>query len=322
MALSLTELQAVTDDFWIKSPVDIYFQDNVLLYKLMGKADLNDYFAKGSEIVDGGMYIRTIVEYDKGNVGSYGNQTDIPLTKKEIFNAPRFRWAAYYASNTIDFDDQVQNSGSAAMVDLAFGRLRNIQKTIRDKMGTDIYASAADGDSFLGLGDLFNDTTSTAYATIAEDDMSTWKANLDSTSEAISFAVLQEMRRTPAIGQNKSDKPNLYITTDALKDGFERTLQTQARYADVDLVNAGFDNVLFGGAPVVADDKQTSGYCDGLNLNYLKIKTHKKYNFTKPVWEHKVGQPDALTANVRWAGQLVCSHRKAHVRHTGLTEPS
>jgi hypothetical protein len=188
-------------------------------------------------------------------------------------------------------------------------------------MGTDVYASAADTVSFLGLGNLFNTTSSTAYGNIAEDDMSDWTANVDDTAEAISFKVMQGIRRTAKIGQSKDAKPNIYITTDVLKDGFERTLQVQARYSDTNLVNAGFDNVLFGGVPVVADDKQTATYMDALNLRFLKAKTHTKWPFTKPKWEYSKDQPDTLTANTRWIGQLVCSNRKAHARHTGLTEP-
>jgi len=319
--MDLTQLQAITEDFVINNPVDIYFDDNVLLYMLMAGGKFKDNLVTPGELVDGGTMIRAFLEYGKSHGGSYGNTTKIPQSKKDILNAARFRWAGYYASNTIDLDDQVQNSGKQAMVNLAYAKLQNIQKTIRDSMGTDIYASAADAKCFLGLGNLFDTTTDTAYGSIAEDDMANWKANATGAIGTISFKVMQALRRGAKVGQNKDAKPNLYITTDVLKDGFERTLQVQARYADVDLVNAGFDNVLFGGQPVVADDKQSSGYIDALNLNYLSVKTHSKYQFTPPKWEYSKDQPDTLTANTRWIGQLICTNRKAHNRNTGVTEP-
>ena len=322
MTLDLTQLQAITDDYVEKTPVDIYFDDCVLLYMLMSGGKFADNLVQPGDLVDGGEKIRTMLEYAKSNTGVYGNTTKIPQSKVDIYNAARFRWAGYYSANTIDLTEQVQNNGKAALVDLAFGKLRNIQKTIRDTMGTDVYSAASSTDALLGLGDLFETTSSTAYGSIAEDDMSDWKANVISTSEAISFAVMQKIKRTAKIGQNKEAKPNLYITTDLLKDGFERTLQVQARYADVKMVDAGFDNVLFSGVPIVADDKQAAGYMDALNLRHLSLKTHSKYTFTKPKWEYSKDQPDTLTANVRWIGQMVCNNRKAHCRHTGLTEPS
>lgn len=317
------QLEVITDDYIMNNqPEDIYFDDNVLLYMLMNGKKFQDSMVTAGELVDGGKKIKTFLEYAKSHSGGYGNTTKIPQSKKDILNAALFRWAGYYGANTIDLDDQVENSGNAALVKLVHAKLGNIEKSIRDDMGTDVYAVAADSKLLLGLGDLFSTSTSTAYGNIAEDDMADWKANVINNSLVISFKVMQSIRRAAKIGQSKSKKPNIYITTDVLKDGFERTLQTQARYSDTNLVNAGFDNVLFGGVPLVADDKQSAGIVDGLNLNMLNMKTHSKYPFTKPKWEYSKDQPDTLTANVRWIGQLVCTNRKAHCRHTNLTEPS
>lgn len=322
MAFELTELQAVTDDYVDKTPVDVYFKDNVLLYKLLGNGNLENNLVQANELVDGGQMIRVYLEYGEGNSGSYGAKTKIEQSKRDIMQAARFRWGGYFASNTIDLDDKVQNSGDAAMISIVQAKMKNIHKTIRKKMGGDIYNASADSISFLGLGDLFNTTTSTKYGTIAEDDMGDWKANVITASEAISYAVMQKIRRTASVGQNNNDKPDIYVTTDALLDGYERGLQTQQRFSDVKLVDAGFENVLFKRAPVCADDRQTSGRLDALNLRYLALKAHSDYNFTKPKWEYSKDEPDTFTANVRFIGQLVCKNRKAHCRHTGLTEPS
>lgn len=321
MALD-AELNVITEDYVEKRPVDVYFQDNILLYTLLGNGGLKTSIVGPGDTADGGKKIKVILEYAMSHAGGYGSTTNIPQTKKDILNAALFRWAGYYASNTIDLDDQVQNSGDAALVNLAWAKLRNIEKSIRDQMGTDIYAAAGDTIVFNGLGDLFNTTTSEAYGNIMQDDMSDWAANVDNTAEAISFKVMQQIKRSAKVGQNKQDKPNLYITTDVLKDGYERTLQAQQRFYDESLVKAGFDNIMFSSAPVVADDKQGSGVCDGLNTNYLTIKTHTKYSFTTPKWEYNKEQPDTLTANTRYIGNLVCKNRKAHARHTSLTEPS
>lgn len=287
----------------------------------MGRGGMEMNIVKAGDLVDGGEKIRVILEYAEANSGSYGNTTKIPQNKTDILNAARFGWAGYYAANTIDLDEQVQNSGAEAYVKLILLKLRNIEKTIRNKMGSEIYSEGT-APSFMGLGNLFLATTATAYGNIAEDDMARWQHNIITTSEAISFKVMQKTWRTPAIGVARSKKPNLGITTELLKDGYERTLQTQQRFQDTDLVKAGFDNIMHKLAAIVADDNQTAGYLDALNLNFLKIKTHGDYNFTRPVWEYDKEQPDAKTANTRWIGQLVCSNRKAHCRHTNLSEPN
>ncbi|MCK5581916.1 MAG: phage major capsid protein [Candidatus Omnitrophica bacterium] len=323
MALSLTQIQAVTNDYFLnKMATDNIFDDSVLLWILMSGSKFQDTMVQPGETVDGGEKIRVPLEYAKSHSGAYGNTTLIPQSKKDIINAARFRWAGVYGSNAIDLNEQVQNTGSQAIVNLVQAKLNSINKSARDDLGTDVYSAAATADNVLGLGDLFNTTTSTAYGEIAEDDMATWKANVDTDGGAITYKIMQEIRRTAQVGQNKNKKPDLYITTDLLKDGYERTLQANVRYKDEKMANAGFDNVLFGGVPVVADDKQTAGYMDGLNTRFLNMKTHKDYPFTKPIWEYDKEQPDTMVANTRWIGQLVTDYRAAHARFTGLTEPA
>jgi len=333
MALTLSQIQAATHDYYDRRLVDIFFTENVLMWKLMGRGGMEMNIVKGADTVDGGEKIRVFLEYAEANSGAYGNTTKIPQNKVAIVNAARFRWAGYYASNTIDLDEQVQNTGSEAMIKLVITKLRNIEKSIRNQMGSKIYlysAEAVTNKHFMGLGSLFNfsdattfaDDNTVEYGSIAENDMSRWQANVIETSEAISFKVMQKIWRTPAIGVAADKKPNLGITTELLKDGYERTLQTQQIFQDQDLVKAGFDNIMHKRAPIVADDNQETGFLDALNLNFLKIKTHSEYNFTEPKWEYDKEQPDAKTANTRWIGQLVCSNRKAHCRHTNLDEPN
>lgn len=324
MALDLTQLNAVTLDYFKKQTTDIYFTENILLYRLMGNGQMELNMVKANEIVDGGKKIRVFLEYGRSNVGTYGNKSSIPTSKVDIVNAARFGWSGYVGANTIDLDEQVQNSGAEAMVDLAYTKLQNIQKSIRDYMGAGIYtarSSSPDSYGFDGLADLFNTTTSTAYGSVQEADMAQWKANVDTTSEAITYKVMQKLFRAGSIGQSKGAKPNLIITTQLLKDGYTRTLQTQQRFQDSKLAEAGFQNILHDGVPMVYDDNQATGVVDCLNTNYLKIKAHKDYNFTVPKWEADYREPDVLTANVRWMGALVCSNRKAHSRGSGKTEP-
>lgn len=324
MALTLSELQAITDHYVESTDNDIYFKSNVMLWKLMGSKE------RGIKTVPGGKKIQVVLEYAASNTGAYGANSELPTTKKEIFNAAFFPWAAYYGQITVDLDDQRQNNGDLAIVNLVNGKTKNAQKSIRNTMGTQIYnqRSANTGPQgetdvgFNGLGDLFNSTSSTAYGEIAEDDMDVWAANIMTGAKTMGFSFLQELRREASIDDNAEGKPNLYITTEVLKDSFENSLHTQARYSDVKLVNAGFDNIMFGGAPVVTDNKQTSGYVDALNLEYLDVLTHTDYNFTKPVWSTPINQPDIKVAFIRWSGNLVCRNRRAHARASNVSAAS
>jgi len=326
MALELTQLNAATEDLWNNTdPIDIKFTDNVLLWMLLkqsSKENFDDYFVKASETVDGGKKIRVPLEYDEANSGDYGQNTVITQAKKDIINAARFGWGGVFASNGLGLDDQVQNSGDRAMVALADQYIQNVLKTAWKKLASQVMTNSDTYGVDALIDDLFNTTTSTAYGSIAEDDMALWAANVYDTADVIDFECLQLLWRTPAIGQHRGKRPNLGITTEALKDAYERSLQTQQRFSDQKMVEAGFDNILHKGAPICADDNMSASRFMALNTNFLKLKAHKKYNFTKPKWvaKEESGQPDKININTRWVGQLVCSHRKAHIYANNLSE--
>ena len=325
MTLELDQLNAATLDYWKNKSVDIFFRENIILYRLLGNGSMELNLVDGNDLVDGGLKIRQFLEYGRSNVSSYGNKSTIDTSIKEIINAARFAWSGYVGSNTIDLDEQTANAGAAQMIALVMSKMKNVEKSIRDKMGSDIYlkrTADTDGYAFDGLADLFNASTTTAYGSIQEGDMSQWAANLDTDSEVISYKVMQKLFRAGSIGQSKSAKPNLVVTTQVLKDGYTRTLQAQQRFQDSVTAEAGFQNILHDGVPMVYDDNQASGIVDCLNLEYLGIKTHNKYNFTRPVWAADHKEPDTMTCNVRWRGALCCSNRKAHSRGSGKTEPA
>ena len=153
--------------------------------------------------------------------------------------------------------------------------------------------------------------------------MAAWKANVDATAETLNYKVMQKLFRLATIGQSRDAKPDLVVTTQLLKDGYTRTLQAQQRFQDSKMAQAGFDNILHEGTPIVYDDNQATGVVDCLNTRYLKIKAHKDFNFTVPKWEAMdKKKPDILTAYTRFMGAMVCTNRKAHARGTGKTEPA
>jgi len=322
----INQLNATTEYYWLNTePEDILNKASALLWKLMGKAiKVRNWEVQPHEIVDGGLMIKVPIEYQNSNSGAYGATTVINQSKVDIVDAARFRWAGLYGSNTLNLNDLTQNTGDNAIIALTNQYMKSIKKSARVKMAEHVIAAAATSDHILGLGNLFNTTTSTEYGSIDEDEMSDWKANVITTSEPISYEVMQKIFREPDMGGFAGMLPDFCCTTQLLVDGYKRSLHPQQRYTDKDMVEAGWNNIMHEGAPIVADAYYSAGILDAVNLNYLSLRSHSKYNFTTPVWMTKaiLGQPDVITADTRWRGQLVCSNRKMHVRHTNLTEPA
>lgn len=311
MGFTIDELNALTNTYVMGQPTDILFTSNALLVKLMDS----------KRTVPGGKKIDTPLEHGEANTGVYGNSTVLPTTKTETHNKAEFDWGGYFAAQTVDLDDRVQNNGDAAIVNLVASKFANMQRSLKKKMGTGIYLNdLVEGKlGFSGLAALFDTTTSVAYGGIKEADVPLWKANKSATATDATFKGFQSIRLPAIVDTTTEGQPDLYLTTVTLRDAFTSSLQAQVRYQDSQLVAKGFQNILFDGAPVVADLNQTAGYVDALNTRYLEFVSHSEFDFTTPKWEADRRQPDIWTANIRWIGQLCCKHRKAHSRFTAVS---
>ena len=316
MPFTLDELNALTNTYVLGQPTDILFTSNVLLMKLMAT----------KRTVPGGKKIDVTLEHGEANSGRYGNTTILPVTKTETHNKAEFEWGGYYAAQTVDLDDRVMNNGDAALVKLVSSKFGNMQKTMKKKMGAGIYLNDVDSETgirgFTGLDLLFNSNTSTAYGGITEAAVPVWKANNSSSATAANFAGFQAIRLPAIVDTTTEGQPDLYLTTVTLRDAFTNSLQAQVRYQDAALAAKGFSNILFDGAPVVADLNQTADRVDALNTRFLEFVSHSDFDFTTPKWEADRRQPDIWTANIRWIGQLCCMHRKAHSRFTAVSAPT
>lgn len=322
----INQLNATTEYYWLNTePQDILNTASALLWKLMGNAIKKDNWeVKPHEIVDGGLMIKVPLEYANSNSGSYGATTVINQSKVDILDAARFRWAGIYGSNTLNLDDLTQNSGDNAIIALTKQYMQSIKKAARVKMAADVISAAANSHSINGLGDLFNADSAVEYGSIDENEMANWKPNNITAVKEISFELMQEVFRAPDLGTFAGMLPDFVCTTQLLLDGYERSLHPQQRYMDNKAVEAGWQNMTHKGALMVADKGVASGDLYALNLNFLTLRSHSKYQFTVPVWNSKtiLGQPDTLTADSRWRGNMFCSNRRMHVYCNNLTEPA
>ena len=335
----INQINAATEVHWLQvKPQDILNTASALLWKLLGQAIAKDNWeVKAHETVDGGTMMKVPLKYQNSNYGGYGATTVINQSKKDLLDAARFSWGGAYGSNTLNLDDFTQNSGSEAVVHLANTYLEDIKTSLKIGMALHVIqkasvSAAADDDpgaqakDFInGLGDLFNTSTSTAYGSITEAEMASWKANVNTTEAAITFTKMQEVLRVPNRGNIPAMLANFIVSTPTLVDAYESSLQPQQVYIkDKAMLEAGWAHVTHKGIPMVADVNYPAKQLDALNLNVLSLRAHKDFNFTVPKWIDKevLGQPDLMTASSRFRGNLTCSDRNLQTRYTNLIPPA
>jgi hypothetical protein len=325
MSLTFTELEAITDDYFLadnKKAIDIYFTESFLLDRWMNK------HTGMWERPDGGKKIRIPLAYDIAEGGAYERADTLSSDDKEILNAAYFGWKHYYGNATIFRTDELQNAGEYAEVQLVESRISAAQKKVTKDLSTDIYGSASDtAKQLTGFLTMFNATTSTKYGDIAEADLvaqdgtKPWKANLTITSEGISLAVLRTLASTAKIGNGKEDKPNIGVTTETLFNIIKGILQAQQQFIkDDSTVKAGFTNLVFEEMILNADDYCPSGYSMLFNEAHTGFAVHKSGFFVRAPWADMIVAGKAAKAmKIFWDGNLINRHRKANAAHSNLS---
>lgn len=326
MALTLTEIQSLTDDVWMPGAKNNWKMGNIMLYKMLDKA----------QPAPKGEKISQVLEYAKAHGGAMGASTIFTTTKKAIFNKARFDWAKFWAGTTYDIDDEVQASGGGSEVDLIMGKLDNMQSSLKDYMGDSLWTAHAtalttygsETTPFYGIPDLMNATGS--LGGIAYTDLGTftrlgssayiWAPYVETGARVMSFDTLQELSRNCRVGDdNGKEVIDLIVTTSELKDAFESSIQPQQRHQDSELAKVGFDTINFrSNTPVVVDDKCTASAVYGFNMNLLYMRPHEEFNFTEPKWKEPTNQY-LKTTQILWVGAFTTGARRAHGLMSNVT---
>ncbi len=116
-----------------------------------------------------------------------------------------------------------------------------------------------------------------------------------------------------------NDTPSLIVTTQIVFDAYEEALTAQKRFgaSDKSLADAGFQNLLYRGIPVVVDQaldlfapgsaNDGNRQCFFINEKYMGYKHHTKRNFAWDGYEKPVDK-DIRVGKLLWMGALCFSN--------------
>jgi len=123
-----------------------------------------------------------------------------------------------------------------------------------------------------GLENIVNDSALTANTLGGIDPSvagnSFWKSSATTAAGALTLAKLATRYNAVSVG---NDQPTIIITTVTLYEAYEALLTSNIRYTDTDMADAGFQNLMYKGAPMTFDGQNTSGVVYFLNTKYLQL---------------------------------------------------
>lgn len=289
--------------------------------QVFGARPLTFFLMQAGQIrmVDGGAKIvEPLIVANNSTVETYAQGDTLNPADTSEFSAAEYDWKMIVASITIHGLEEAKNAGTSRILDLLEGKIMVARESITEKFNQDFHSgttTAPTGGNWNNLGYLLGQNGAVAVGGIAPNTNTYWQSNIDSAAEAITTAAMTTSYNNASVG---NDQPNMVLTTQTLYEAYEALLQPQLRYQSAEVADAGFQNLMFKGAPVLYDADCASGHMWMLNTKYLKLIGHSQKWFTPSPFIRTTTE-DSRTAQIFCYGNLIVNNRKRQAVLTGKT---
>lgn len=305
MGLTYDQISAITIRKYIPKMVDNIFDSNPLLMRMKKKS---------YQKLDGGTSIMCPLNYAVPTAtGWYAAADTLLTTDNDAFTSAEYSWKQLYTNISILRSDELKNSGDSAILNFLKSKVKVAEKNMLDQLGTGIYSNATDAKSIIGLQYMMS--TSNTIGGISQSTYSWWNPSLDTTTTVLSLPVIQTRTNAVTVG---SDKPTVHATTRTLYNSYMALLQPQQRFADPETANAGFQNLLYQGAPVIGDSHCPASKWFILNEDYLHLFAHKDEDMRATDFESPINQNLKLM-KIFWFGAFGTSNMRLQGALTAVT---
>ena len=265
-------------------------------------------------ISGGAKIVVPIIYGTNSTAGSYAGDDTIAITAQTGITAAEYSWKQYAASVTITGIEEAKNNGEAEIIDLLEGKVMQAEETIIQNMNTMFWGTGAGngGKDMLGLSILAGDNTATVGGIDSSDSDNDWwrstirNGPLDSGAGVLTIDAMAKVYNSVSVG---NDQPTIIISDQDEYEAYEALLQPQLRYTDARVADAGFQNLLFKGAPVTYDsDTNLDTKMYFLNTKYIRLVAHTETWFQTTPFVRPTNQ-DARYAQILCYGELTTSNR-------------
>lgn len=316
------ELLSTTFKKYSQTFTDNIFDDVVLYSQLMAKGKI--------KTEDGGASLVEPLMYgDNSTFGTYSGYDTLDTTPQGGISAAEFPWRQAAVNISISGIEEAKNKGTSQIINLLEAKTYQAEESARAGMNVMGYADGTGngGKDFLGLGALVGDHTS-AVTTVGGIDCTAagneyWRSVVRAADEdgagpddtVRSTAQWTNVFNTASKG---NDTPDLVITTQALFEHYEASLEPQLRFTSNEKADAKFQNIMFKNRPVFFDHDCPTGLTYFLNTKYLKVRGHKDVWWT-PTGFRTLPDKDARWSNILAYGNMTVSNRARQGVITGQT---
>ena len=347
-AINYDQLSHITKKYYIPQLIDNIFKSNVVTYRLLAKSQP---VSGGFKIVQPVEVAKTVASTGGALHGFYKGDSTMSYGGADIIKSAEYDWKQAYGTVQMSGREENINSGPEAVLDLLQAKMNNLARTMKDTFAGTIYSdndpettgtATVSANAPYGLqhicksdrilGNINSSTTGLEFwdggmDADASDFGGTALTNLGfdgtgglSTADGVSNIqkIFRKAYKDLTVG---NDSPTMIICNQVVFDAYEATLQAQKRFgaSSQTLADAGFQNLLYRGIPVVVDQalEQFAGASATgtpgneqlffINEKYMGYKHHAKRNFVFDGFEKPI-DADIRVGKMLWMGALCVSN--------------
>lgn len=305
MALSVDQLNAITEKFYIKKLYDNIFDSNPLLKKIQEGGSYKS--------VSGGTEIYVPLNYAQTSAsGWYSGADTLSTADNDNITAAAYDWCSLFAGVSITEEDELKNGGDAEQLNLLKSKMQIAEKTLKDALGTGLYSDGSTAKSIVGLRDIV--ATDQTVGGISQTDNSWWRGQVDSTTTTTTIAAMNAVFQNCSVD---SEKPDFLVGTRSVYGYYYSLLQPQQRFMDEKTASGGFQNLMFNSAPLVHDSHVPSSHLFMINLAHLHLFYHPKRNMAFEPFQKPINQ-QVKVSRILWMGALGSSNNRLHGKMSAL----
>jgi hypothetical protein len=258
--------------------------------------------------ISGGAKIVVPIIYGKNTTAASYSGSDVLTTAfQDGISAAEYDWKQYAATVQITGIEEAKNNGEAQIIDLLEGKIMQTEQTIIDNMNVMLWGdgNGNGGKDFMGIQGIVAGGTLGGINSAAAGNAWWAPTMTNHGAAALTLTAMSSLYNTISVG---NDQPTIIFGDQARYEKYESLLQPQLRYTSAEVADAGFQNLLFKGAPVTFDDNCEANAFYFLNTKYLRLVAHTETWFQPTPFVRPTNQ-DARFAQILCYGQLTCSNR-------------
>jgi hypothetical protein len=310
MAIPISAINAITNLKFIPKLADNIATSNALVMRLKKSGRF--------QTLDGGQDIRQPVTYAFNQYFQwYSGSETLATANNEKKTALVFDWKQFNIPITVSGLDVLKNAGESKILDHVQTEMKIAENSIKENFSIGMYSAGTDPKSITGLRVAV--ATASTYGGISQSAESWLQGQVDSTTTVLSIGAIQTMWEAAS---EDNDSPTFLVGTKLLFNSYYAKLQPQQRFQDTETAAGGFKNLLFNGAPFVAESHVPTSHIFGLNEQYITMWSHKERNFPGHFdgFENlKIPTQDSIFSSMKWAGELIVDQPRKNFKFTALT---